>query len=714
MTSGTLADDRRGGEERGEGGDSAVRPPASAGHGPGPGSGPTVEALYRALGVLLLAIPFVPLRRLFGPLEGAGALVPPGEWALGLAIFGVVAWLVAMFGGARVPSGRSVAAWLERGESGVWRGGLSVVLAAALVAASLVAFHRTPHLIDSVVQLFQAKIFAAGDLGAPRPPGGGFFVTQHMIVDDAGWYSQYAPGHPALLAVGTAAGAAWLVPVALSLGTGLSLHGVAERLWGATVGRFTLLLAVLSPFFWFMGASFMSHVSALFFVSVFLYLYVRWDESGARPWALAAGAALGAAALSRPLTAVAVAVPFTGFALASGMSRGRGIVGALRPVLLAGVGFAATAWLYLAYNGQVTGDPFLPGYLKLRGEGHGLGFHATPWGGEHTALAGLSNELVDLSLLNLFLFEGPVPALLPVGVTFALGWTTDRWDRRLLLAFLAVPAAYFFYWHRDAFLGPRFLYAGLAFLLPLTARSILEVLERLRGVRFRPGGLFRPVAADRWALVFVGLCFGYGVLYGIPQRFRVYATGMSSMKLDLRAEARQAGLDRGLIFVKVSWGNRLLARLRALGVPAPTAEKVYRGVGHCRLHGLVGRAESEGWSGSRVGEALSRALDRAEEPEATARINGDPTLRLEDGVRGLTEDCREEIRYDRRGYTIFSPHLLANTPDLSGPLVVARDLRAANGALTERFPRRRAYLFDGEELRVLRPPTGAADIGRRR
>lgn len=712
MTPGTPGDAPRGGAGRSDGADAAGPTPASADRGPG--GGPSRDAVYRLLGVLLLAIPFLPLRRLFGPLEGAGSLVPPGEWALGVAIFGLVAWLVAMFGGRRVPPGASVGAWLGRSDEWAWRGALAAVLAAVLVAASVFAFHRTPHLIDSVVQLFQARIFATGALTAPRPPEGGFFVTQHMLVDEAGWYSQYAPGHPALLAVGTAVGAAWLVPVVLSVGTALALHGAVERLWGAAVGRLTLLLAVVSPFFWFMGASFMNHVSALFCVSLFLYLYVRWEESGGRPWALAAGAALGAAALSRPLTAVAVAVPFAGFALASGFRRRRGTAGALAPLLLAGIGFAATASLYLLYNARVTGDPFLPGYLKLWGEGHGLGFHASPWGGEHTALAGLSNELLDLSLLNLFLFEGPVPAFLPVGVAFALGWTTERWDRRLLLAFLAVPGAYLFYWHRDAFLGPRFLYAGLAFLLPLTARSILEVLERLRGVRVRPGGLFRPVGADRWALVFLGLGFGYGALYGVPQRFRVYATGMSSMKLDLRAEAREAGVERGLIFVKVSWGNRLLARLRALGVPATTAEKVYRGVGHCRLHGLVERAASEGWTGSRIRSALSGALDRARVPEATARLNGDPTLRLEDGVRGLSEDCREEIRYDRRGYTIYSPHLLANTPDLAGPLVVARDLRTANAALAERFPGRPAYRFDGEELRSLRPATAASGDGRRR
>ena len=133
--------------------------------------------------------------------------------------------------------------------------------------------------------------------------------------------------------------------------------------------------------------------------------------------------------------------------------------------------------LYLWWNAATTGDPFLPGYVRLWGESHGLGFHATPWGGEHTPLAGLRNELTDLALLAGFAFEWPLPALVPVGVLFAAGWAGHRWDRRLLAGFLAIPVAYLFYWHRDSFLGPRYLYSGLAFLVPLTARFGRAPLE---------------------------------------------------------------------------------------------------------------------------------------------------------------------------------------------------------------------------------------------
>lgn len=658
-----------------------------------------MPSLARAIGAGLLAVPFLPLRRLFAPLEGASALVSPGEWALGLAIFGVLAWLAALLGGDRVPSLRGAASGLDRGTDRAWFGLGIAVLAILLVAASRVAFRGSPHLIDSVVQLFQAKIFASGALVAPSPPDGGFFTVQHMITDHGGWYSQYPPGHPALLAVGVTVDAAWAVPVLLSLGAAGFLHAAARRMYGPRCGRLTLVLLVLCPFFWFMGASFMNHVSALFFVAAFLYLFVRWEEERTVGFAGVAGAALGAAALSRPLTVVALAVPFTAFALASPRDSG-GVQGGrigrwsrrLRPVAVAAAGFVVVASLYLLYNARVTGDPLLPGYLQLWGESHGLGFHATPWGGDHTPLDGLRNELLDISLLNLFLFEWPVPALLPVGAAFALGWTDRYWDRLLLAAFLAIPAAYFFYWHRDAFLGPRFLYSGVAFLIPLTARSLLEAGDRLSDRTLQLGNLFRPVGAGRWAALVLLLCAAYAVGYAIPQRFRVYATGMPSMKANIVRDAREAGIDRGLIFVKVSWGNRILAQMRAEGVPAGTTERAYRTVGHCELHLLLEESRASGWSSDRLTQAVERHIDAGGPLVKTARLNGDPTLRLRPGRR-LEPACEDAVRYDESGYTIYSRHLTANSPDLSGPFVVARDLRDQNFRLRRTRPDLPAYLF---------------------
>jgi hypothetical protein len=564
----------------------------------------------------------------------------------------------------------------------------------SLVAVSRFVFHGRPHLVDSIAQLFQARIFASGTLVAPAPPLTEFFATQQMLIDGSIWYAQYPPGHAALLAVGYVLGSAWLVPVFLSVGTAFFLYRFALHAYDERTALVTLGLTLVCPFFLFMGASFMNHVSAFFFVALFLCLFVSWESSGSPVRAVLAGAALGGAFLSRPLTAVAVGAVFAVVAIRAGPPASWRSRAAAASALL------AVASLYLLYNAATTGDPLVPGYLKLWGGDHGLGFHSTPWGRVHTPLSGLSAELLDLSLLNLALFEWPLPALLPIGIGFAAGWLSKTWDRRLLAAFLAIPAAYFFYWHRDAFLGPRFLYAGLAMLLPLTARALIAGSHRLRRREIRLGGPVRPVPAATLAGAVLALCAGYALLYAIPQRARVYASGLRSMKLDLVAEARAAGISEGLIFVPVSWGNRLIARMHGLGVSASLAEVAYRRVDHCRLQELVDRAVLDGSDPVTVETGLKQLIRRGE-PLAPSPLNADPTLRLRPDTE-LTESCVRELRRDSQGYTIFAPHLPANSPGLDAPLVMARDLGDHNAALRALYADRHAFLYRNGGFTLLR------------
>ncbi len=666
------------------------------------------RAIARVAGALLVVVPWLPLPRIFGPLEGAGDLVPPGEWALGLAVFVPAAWLTARTGtmdrivaAARGLRDRAAAAGVG---SSVAVAALAGLVAAGLALAAAGVYGGAPRLVDGTVQLFQARIFAGGAAAAPVPPGEAFFSATNVIVGEGGWYTQYPPGHAGLLAAGVAAGAPWLVPLALSLGSALLLFRFADLAYGRTVGLVTLGLAAISPFFWFLGAGFMSHVPALFFASLLLWALARAEEvDGGVAAPAAAGTALGALFLCRPLTAAALGLGSLPFV--ADWWRGGGTARWRRPAAFLAPALAA-AGLFLAYNAATTGHPFRPGYLELWGAAHGLGFHATPWGGTHAPLDGLANELLDLSLLNLFLFEWPVPALLPAGAALAAGWLDRRWDRRLTLLFLAVPAAYFFYWHRDALMGPRFLYAGLAPLLPLTGRALVEGWRRLAGreIRALPG--LAPVSARSWAAGLLGLCVLYGAVVGIPGRFRVHASGGAAFETDLRAEARRAGLDRALIFVPVSWGSRLIAGLRGLGAPAGLVERAYRSTDHCELDGLVRRAREEGWSVDRLREGLETLAREAGDVVRTDRLNGDGTLRLARDRPSLPRRCREELAHDRSGWTSYVPHLPENDPWLEAPFVIARDLRGRNQELRRAFPDRPAYLYREGRLRRLEDPDG--------
>ncbi|MCL7961004.1 MAG: glycosyltransferase family 39 protein [marine benthic group bacterium] len=646
------------------------------------------RAGMRAFGWFLLLVPFVPLAWLFGEIDRTRGLVPPSEALLGLFVFGCLAVLGARLLPARVPERVLQILDGEHGPGSKIAGGAVLLLLALLLVTAVFAFARRPLLIDSVIQWFQAQIFASGRLYADAPPDEAFFAVQHMLVDGSRWYSQYPPGHSALLGLGAVLGVGWLVPVALSVGTSLVLYAFTRRAYDLATARTTVVVLALAPFFWFMGASHMNHVSALFFVAVFLYLLVLWEERGS-PWILCgAGLAIGAGFLSRPLTALAVGIALTPFVLAR--ARRERDAGS---VLAGAVGALAMVALYLAYNSVTTGDPFLPGYIKLWGADHGLGFHSTPWGEMHSPLAGVRNELTDLALLSSLMFEGPVSALLPAGLLFAAGWASKEWDQRLMVGFLAIPLAYLFYWHRDAFLGPRYLYSGLAFLAPLTARGLLELFRRTAGRTLWEGSALTRVPVASAAGMLLVLSFVYAAAYSTPRRFQVYRSGLASMKVDLAAEARASSVEDALVFVSVSWGNRLLARMRGLGVSASGAETAYRQADHCALELTLQRAETEGWSRGRTAAAVADLGPGGETvPASSPLTNGDPTLRLVPGV-DLPADCLDQIAYDRAGYSNYSPFLADQDPSLEGPLVIARDLRERNRELTVAYPHRRALVY---------------------
>ena len=649
-----------------------------------------VSVLARTAGVLLVVVPFVPVERIFGPLgDGAQGYVGPGEWLLGLFVFGSVGWLLARALPGLPRRLRRSLQEAARRLAGMRHPALPIllVLAGVILLVSWTAFRQRPLLVDSVVQLFQAQIFADGRLVAPPPPDEAFVATQHMLVNEAGWFAQYPPGHALLLAVGVLAGLPWLVPVVLSLGTAGLLYRFSRIAWGDDCrALLTPALLLLAPFFWVMGASFMNHVSCLFFLAVFLVCFARWEESSGPGWALACGLAIGAAGLSRPLTALAVAAVFAPVGLVVAARRRSRV-----SIAMAGGGALAAIVLYLLYNSATTGDPMVPGYLALWGEAHGVGFHASPWGGAHTPLTGLRNELIDLSLLSVFFLEWPVPALLPAGIYLAATGGRDAWDRRLAAATLAIPAAYFFYWHRDAYLGPRFLYSSLLFLVPLTARGLLAVPEL-------PSGRLR---LRETAVLAIALCFVYSVFYAAPRRVSVYASSQASMKVDPSAIARRGEIERGVVFVAVSWGNRLLARMRGAGVDASTSEVVYRSADHCEIELTLRRARAEGWTVARLSVALeSLPRGRAEEIET---LNGDPTLRLVPD-RALAPVCREELEHDAAGYGNWLPFLPANDPALENPVLYVRDLRDLNGHFMATRPDRPAWLHRPGRLERLPQP----------
>lgn len=643
----------------------------------------TVSTL-RALALLIALLAFLPWALWLGtgrPEEMAALLRTMAFWGVWLAVGLPISVALAGLRGERID------AFFERARGHVSRlsGRVYVLIlctASVLIYAlfSRVLFAHSPHLVDTIAQLFQARIFAAGALTAPVPTELEFFGASHLVQHAGRWFSQYPPGHPGLLTLGLLVGAPWVVNPVLAAGTLALVYDIGRRLLGEGSGRLAALLFLVSPFVLLMSASYMNHVSTVFFLAGALYAALRAEErEGGATWPLLTGVALGLAATVRPLEAGAWAVAL-GLWLWARLGWPR--------ALLAGGACLISLLPLLAYNAHTTGHPLRFGYTLLWGPGHGLGFHTDPWGEPFTPIVSFANTALDFARLNVSLFEWPYPSLAFVLIALTLVGLDGRSRRSLAFLaglLLAAPAAYFFYWHRDNYLGPRFLYASLVPVILLTALGIGELDRRLG--RWRPAYRLLLVAG-----------FIYSLAVSLPDAAGIVSGTEPEMKRHPEAQLDSLGVRKAVVFVKVGWGSRLVARMWGWGISASEAERSYRVIDGCRIQLALDDADSlasEGMDTAAVRQRLRARfanLRNSKLPVARGLLP-DASVRV-DTSQTFPAVCYPQVRQDQTGFTVYGPLIWRNDPWLQEGVVYARSFEAGrNARLLARYPGRASFLY---------------------
>jgi 4-amino-4-deoxy-L-arabinose transferase-like glycosyltransferase len=568
------------------------------------------------------------------------------------------------------------------------------VLVLALTAAfALYCFARAPFAQDEMAQRFHARILLDGRLFATGEPHPEFFSATGLLDRGGRWYSMYPMGGPAVLAAGMALHAVWLVNPVLTALTACALYRFAAAAVGEGAARASVLLFALSPFVLIMGGSEMNHGAALALATVALAALPAWATAGdGRTTAGAAaliGLAVGSMATVRPLDAAAVGAVIGLFQLsllARPEQRGR----ARSLVVQIAAGALPVAWLLYA-NARTTGHPLLFAYEALYGPGHRLGFHPDPYGVPHTPAHALIVSSAYLMRLDRYLFEWPLPGLVPIVAGLVALRRPTRWDLLLVGLIAAILLAYALYWFDGFFAGPRFLYTALPAFLVVAARAPGLVAERLpRGTLRRAVPLVIPLC----------LLYAWTVPTGVSSvqlRAYYYHAGRTKLKTDIAAQVSAAGLNNALVFVHEGWRARLEARLRALGLTPGEAYGILSRGDACRIETALDAEDARAPADSAGRRERLLAATQPTGPEQpVAGLQADETILLTPGGV-LTDACRREIAADSAGDTPYAPFLALSTfePDgaLGGAVVFARDLGARNELLRSRFSGRTWFRY---------------------
>ncbi len=353
-------------------------------------------------------------------------------------------------------------------------GSILTVAAIILIFSTQFLFHETEVTDDENTYDFQAQTILAGRIVNPPPPVLNNFHNVFIINNGSCWVGKYTLGHPLVIALGMFLGNRYIGIIGISILTLFLLYCIVKELYGNTkLALLTLCLAAVSPFFYLVSSSRLSHTTTAFFLALFMYLFLRVrriENIGVKLlFSVAAGLSVGYALNTRTLTAISFALPFVVVVVRDAMKDPKKY---LFSYYMMGIGFLTMVAFMFWHNIKVTGSPMqFPFHYYNPGEEMGFGAYG------HTPFLGIKNLAVNLFRLNVSLFGFPVSLFFAAILFFA---QKDNRDNFLFSIFGSFTLFYFFYYSPGVSdLGPVYYYEMIIPLLILSARGIFTVAEFL-------------------------------------------------------------------------------------------------------------------------------------------------------------------------------------------------------------------------------------------
>ena len=439
------------------------------------------------------------------------------------------------------------------------------ILAAYLVHDRI--FERMAHIEDEMAYVWQAQVIAHNQLTLPSPEHPKSFLVPFVIDYNSQRFAKYPLGWPALLSLGERFSIRYLVnPLLAGLGIWL-IYRLSKRLFGETVGILSAGLTLVSPFFLINSGSLLSHPFGLVLSTAFA---LAWIEGFCRPeepppkntserwlYTITAGATLGLLILSRPMTALAIAIPFGlhGILL---MFRGNRRV--RLHLILIGLLALVLASFHFIWQYAVTGNFLLNPYTlwwpyDRIGFGPGFGHKV----GGHTLRQAWVNTRFSLfsGRHDLFGWAGFSWIFFPLGL---IALIRDRnWKALLPIAVLpCLVILYMAYWIGSSLFGPRYYYEGLYSAVILNGAGI----ALLASWPTKPGQPFpkytgwqqiRPLVTTAILAILVTI----NLVYYTPQRLSglrgLYGVERSHLEPFLLADAQKLAPALVIVHITHDW-----------------------------------------------------------------------------------------------------------------------------------------------------------------
>ena len=430
---------------------------------------------------------------------------------------------------------------------------------------------------DEASYLLQARTFASFHWAMPSPTLPEFFEQYHAFVTPT-YASKYPPGHGILLVPGIWLSLPGLMPIVLSAIAGALLFLLVRRVANGWIAVLTVCLWLPATSNLRFRSSYMSETTTSALWLLGWWALLEWRDSRSRRWLIVLASCVAWMAITRPLTAVAFAIPISVVVIAN-VAKRRDWRALLRPVLVA-IGILAILpifnWRTLGDWRQSTYDAYARLYIPFDHPGFGT-TDAKPERSLPPDMQEFSKQFVAVHVTHT---QDRLPEI------FVSRWSaiyTDAfrgWRRPLVLlalvglvvlgsegwfaigSALVLTLLYLVYAHPA---GWTIYYLEIFPLLPfVTALGIWAIASTLATSKLRVGPMLARDVGPRQALgtALVVLVLLWPLSHDVGYSRRLEAS-IQSYHLDFRQRTAEIPDRRAIVFVRYAPGHNVHTSLIA-------------------------------------------------------------------------------------------------------------------------------------------------------